>query len=721
MSKHKRTTLIVFIAALIFFPAAAYAAPDNSMVHKMMILVFQLTLILFAAKYMGKLFRRIHLPGVIGELFAGIIIGPYLLGRISLPGLPHGLFGSFLMTNPEASLPISPELYAFSVIASILLLFMVGLETDIDLFLRFTLPSIVIGGFGVAVSFSIGAGMASLFLKVPFMHPQALFLGVISTATSVGITARILSTRKKINSPEGVTILGSAVIDDVLGIILLAIIIGIASAKDGSLQWSFIGGTVLKALGVWLVFTVLGLVFARYISRFLKTFKKQSTVGIMSFGLALLLAGIFESAGLAMIIGAYVMGLSLSKTDLSYVIQESLQNIYEFFIPIFFCISGMFVNLRVFNTWEVVIFGLVYTLGAYISKILGCGIPSRFFKFNALGATRIGIGMAPRGEVALIIIGIGLSYGILSEEITGIAILMILVTSLLAPVQLDKLMRKKQSGMKKGVVIDEHIQTDYSFPSEEICELVSAKLVRYFQEEGFYINLIEGEEHIYHIRRQNTFLSFRFSERTVSFFSKKEDIPYVKNIMYETLLNLHQTIDKLRSLAKPQELKKDLERNTVSTGEKDSKLRMPLDKILHPESIIMHMKSDKKEDIIRKLVDKLDENDLLIDRDETLKAILDREAAMSTGMQFGVALPHGKTDAVKRMTMAVGLKPEGMDFQSLDGKISKVFILVVSRKQPAEPHIQLLSEIGKKLHSEEAVNKLLQCKNKEEVRDFFVK
>ncbi|MDZ7822011.1 MAG: cation:proton antiporter [Candidatus Marinimicrobia bacterium] len=518
---------------------------------------------------------------------------------------------------------------------------------------------------------------------------------MISTATSVGITARILSARKKINSPEGVTILGSAVIDDVLGIILLAIVVGIASGQNGSLEWSKIGLIVLKALGVWVSFTVLGLVFARYISRFLKTFRRQSTVGIMSFGLALLLAGIFESAGLAMIIGAYVMGLSLSKTDLSYVIQESLHNIYEFFVPIFFCISGMFVNVRVFNNVEIILFGIVYTLGAYLSKLLGCGIPSRFFKFNGLGATRIGVGMAPRGEVALIIIGIGLSYGVLSEEITGIAILMILVTSLLAPVQLDRLVRKKKSGMKKGVVIDEHIQTDYSFPSEEICELVSSKLVRYFQEEGFYINLIEGDEHIYHIRRQNTFLSFRFSERTISFFTQKEDIPYVKNIMYETLLNLHQTIEKLKSMAKPRELKKDLERDILSAEEKDSKLRLPLEKILHPDCILMDINADKKEDIIRELVDKLHENELLIDRDATLKAVLDRENAMSTGMQFGVALPHGKTDAVKRMTMAVGLKPGGVDFQSLDGKPSKVFVLVVSRKQAAEPHIQLLSEIGK--------------------------
>ena len=709
-----------YLFVLLFLPLGLHAAGDNTLIHHMLLLVFQLTIILFAAKYMGKLFRYLRLPGVIGELFAGVLIGPYLLGGIGLPGFPNGLFGHYLHLNPGAALPISPELYGFSVVASILLLFMVGLETDIDLFLRFTLPSIVIGGLGVAASFATGAGLGSVFLQTSFMNPQALFLGVISTATSVGITARILSSRKKINSPEGVTILGSAVIDDVLGIILLAVVIGIATAQQGAFEWSQVGMVALKALAVWLVFTALGLIFARYISRFLKTFKKQSTVGIMSFGLAMLLAGIFESAGLAMIIGAYVMGLSLSKTDLSYVIQESLNNIYEFFIPIFFCVSGMFVNVRVFDSWHVVLFGLVYTVGAYVSKMLGCGLPAFFFKFNRTGALRIGTGMTPRGEVALIIIGIGLSYGVFTEETTGVAILMILVTSLLSPVQLDRLMRKKRSGVRESVQIDEHIQTDYSFPSVEICEMVSSRLVRYFREEGFYINLIEGDEHLYHIRRHDTFLSFHFAEKTISFFSKKGDIPYVKNIMYETLLELHQTIEKLKALAKPRELKKDLETREPGTEEKKNKMRLSLEKILHPDSIIMHLDAEKKEDIIRALVDKLDDIQMLTDRDEALKAILEREKAMSTGMQFGVALPHGKTDAVRRMTMAVGLKPGGVDFQSLDGKPSKVFVLVVSRKQAAEPHIQLLSEIGKKLHSEEAVDKLLKCKNKEEVRNFFI-
>ncbi|MCD6336993.1 MAG: cation:proton antiporter [Candidatus Marinimicrobia bacterium] len=545
----KNTLPILFILLLI--PQLVFAADENSMVEKMMLLVFQLALILFATKYMGKLFNHFHFPSVIGELFAGILIGPFLLGKIPLPGLPHGLFGNFLFNNPAATFPVSNELYAFSVVASILLLFMVGLETDLNLFLRYSFPSIVIGGMGVLFSFVAGTGIAAFFLKESFMHSQALFLGVIATATSVGITARILSSRKKTNSPEGVTILGAAIIDDVLGIILLAIVIGITESKLGLMDWVHIGHISLKALSVLLIFTVLGLVFTKQISRYLKTFKKASSIGIMAFGLALLFAGIFESAGLAMIIGAYVMGLSLSKTDLSYVIQESLHNVYEFFIPIFFCISGMFVDFSVFNNWRILLFAVVYALTAYFSKVLGCGIPARFFKFNNTGAIRIGIGMVPRGEVALIIIGIGLSHGILNEELTGVAIFMILITAILAPMQLDYLMKKKQSGLEKGLMVDEHIQTDYSFPSAAITELVSNKLISYFQNEGFFINIIEGDNHIYHVRRLNTFLTFQYIKKTISFSTHSDDIPYVKNIMYETLLELNQTIEKLKGEVKP--------------------------------------------------------------------------------------------------------------------------------------------------------------------------
>ncbi len=134
----------------------------------------------------------------------------------------------------------------------------------------------------------------------------------------------------------------------------------------------------------------------------------------------------------------------------------------------------------------------------------------------------------------------------------------------------------------------------------------------------------------------------------------------------------------------------------MKTSSGNGKTNFPLDKVLDVNCIIMNLKADSKEDIISSLVDILNNNNSLLDAEEVKQAVLERENAMSTGMQYGVALPHGKTDAVKKITMAVGLKPEGIDFKSLDGKPSKAFILVVSRKKTAEPHIQLLSEIREK-------------------------
>lgn len=718
MKHFQKKIIILFLVSL--SPILAFASGnDSTMVRQMVLLVLQLAVILFAAKYMGKLFERFRFPSVIGELFAGILIGPFLLGKIALPGLPYGLFGEFIYLNPGAALPVSNELYALSVIASILLLFMAGLETNLSLFLRYSFPSVVIGGSGVIFSFLVGTAVASYFLGVPFMHPQALFLGVASTATSVGITARILSSRKKINSPEGVTILGSAVIDDVLGIIMLAIVISISASKSGMMNWAHIGYTSIKTLSIWLIFTALGLIFSKQISRYLKTFKKSSSIGVMAFGLALLFAGIFESAGLAMIIGGYIMGLSLSNTDLSYVIQESLHNIYKFFVPIFFCVSGMLVDFSVFLNSKILLFAFVYTITAYLVKIFACALPARLFKFNHTGASRIGVGMVPRGEVALIIVGIGLSHGILNDELIGVAITMVLITSVLAPIQLDQLLKKKRSGVMKGVIVEEHIQTDYPFPSNAIRELVSNQLISYFRDEDFFINIIEGENHIYHVRRQNTFFAFKYLDNTISFLTNENDIPYIKNIMYETLLDLNQTMEKLKDIIKPEELKKVLK--TSSTQVETKKSNFQFAKILNKNCIITHLDANSKEEIIHSLVNLLNENNYLINEKDVFNSVLERENKMSTGLQNGIALPHGKTDAVKKMTMAVGLKPEGIDFQSLDSKPSKVFILVVSRKNTAEPHIQLLSEIGKKLHTEEAVNRLLKCENKEEIYNFFVK
>ncbi|MDR2491827.1 MAG: cation:proton antiporter, partial [Spirochaetaceae bacterium] len=431
------------------------------------VLALQIGVILFAVRFGAALAHKIGIPSVLGELFAGLVIGPFALGGIVLPGLPDGLFPA---VAGSGGLSIGPELYAFSSIGSIILLFASGLETDIALFLRYSVAGGVIGICGVVFSFVTGGLVGSLFLDAPFTDPRCLFFGVLSTATSVGITARILSNHKKMGSAEGVTILASAVFDDVLGIIVLAIVLGMVAAVEGrgNLEGSSILAIAGRAFAIWLGFTALGLVFSKKIARFLKMFKSSYDFSILAFALALLLAGLFEKQGLAMIIGAYIAGLSLSKTDIAALIQERIHGLYEFFVPVFFAVMGMMVNVHEIFSKPVLIFGGVYTVTAILAKVAGCGLPALALGFNVKGALRIGVGMVPRGEVALIIAGIGLASGLLTNQFFSVIILMTLITTLLAPALLDLVLNIPGAGTKTARGEEDSVSAVWNFESDEI-------------------------------------------------------------------------------------------------------------------------------------------------------------------------------------------------------------------------------------------------------------
>ena len=220
-------------------------------------------------------------------------------------------------------------------------------------------------------------------------------------------------------------------------------------ARSGTVEWRQISMIALKAIGIWLIFTALGLRYAHLISKWLKKIKNKEMITIISFALTLLLAGIFEKSGLAMIIGAYVMGLSLSKTDISFIIQERLEMLQKFFVPIFFCVMGMLINLEKIASPNILVFGLIYAVFAILSKLVGCGLPALFLNFNLRGALRIGVGMVPRGEVALIIAGISLSSGLINDEVFTIILIMTFITMLITPPVLDKLLKSPKPVLRK--------------------------------------------------------------------------------------------------------------------------------------------------------------------------------------------------------------------------------------------------------------------------------
>lgn len=703
-----------FIAVMIFLINGSLFCSQNGeveVIHLMTSFVFHLGMIIFAARGFGLLFEKMNLPTTLGELTAGIIIGPYMLGKIPLPfiGFPEGFF-----PLNEGSIPISSEIYGVSVIASIMLLFIAGLETDINLLKKYSITGSIVGFGGLIGTFFPGVIAGMYLFDLHFMDPKCLFLGVISTATSVGLTARILSKKKYMESPEGVTILSAAIIDDVLGIILLAVIIGISTVVTvgGSIDWFEIGVISLKAVLVWIGFTVSGLLLSNRISKFLKIFKDKYTFTVLSFGLALFLAGIFESAGLAMIIGAYVMGLTLSNTDINYVIQDTIHPLKVFFVPIFFTVMGMLVNISAIDS-KMLYIGIIYGVVAILGKILGCGIPALFTGFNKLGSLRIGLGMVPRGEVGFIIAGIGLSNSFIDSEIYGIVILMILMSILIPPPFLNMVLNTKKRGTVKEVTSLENETYTLDMESEERTDFFESYIILYFDNEGFFINKMTLDHDIYHIRKDDIFVKIDQFPTKMVFTTKPEDMSFVRTMVVESFVKLKYNLDKLKDMADP-----DLLRQT-SIPDMKARVNIDISKILDPNCIELDLKGNLKREVVSELVTLLERHGKIKNKEDIFNEVMERESVISTGMQNGLAIPHARTEGVEQVQIAIGFKREGIDFDSIDGLPVKIIILIVSSTKKNDPHIRVLAAISTYLHKKEFIEKLLDCKSQGDVWEFF--
>jgi Kef-type K+ transport system membrane component KefB len=525
------------------------------MTHEMTLLVLQLAVILITAKLLGFLFERfLRQPRVLGELAAGMIIGPYALGSLTLPVLNQPLF-----ELAPGTIPVTPELYGFAIVASIVLLFLAGLETDLPTFLRFAGVGTVVGLGGVVASFALGAFGAWAFLPgvTTMLDPAALFLGTLSTATSVGITARILSEQRKMSSPEGVTILAAAVLDDVVGIILVAVVVGIARSGGGNagVDWGAVGVIAARAFAFWLGFTIVGIVVAPRLTRGLKRFHSLEMVSGVAFGLALLLSGLSEMAGLAMIIGAYVTGLALSQTDVAHEIREQMQGVYNFLVPIFFCVMGMLVNFAALGS--VFVFGLLFTLLAIVGKFVGTGVPALLSGFTLRGALRIGAGMQPRGEVTLIVAGIGLSAGAIGQDLFGVAIMTLLISTVFAPPLLVAVFqggsgyrRETKAGVTKGPVV----QIRLPLPGVLTADFLRSRIIAAFRSEEFFVNRIDFVKRIYRIRQDEISLTLRQEDATIEVTTSPEHEQFVRLLILEEMVDLTDLMESLKKVQNPETL-----------------------------------------------------------------------------------------------------------------------------------------------------------------------
>lgn len=365
--------------------------------------ILKLAIVLIAAQIGSYVCRKLKQPTVLGQLLAGVLIGPSVLG---------------LLNTEETFLHISE-------IGVIFLMFLAGLETDINDLIESGKTSTLIALGGVVVPLFLGVGTAMLFGRT---FIEGLFIGIILTATSVSISVETLREIDKLRTKQGIAILGAAVIDDVLGIVLLSLVTGFV--KPGAIDSFFM--VLLKIIVFFILSFVIGFIVIRIAKGLFKTKDIQARATGIGLIFCLLMAFVSEELGVAAITGSYVAGIILSSTPYRHKVSQGVQELsYLFFIPIFFVVTGMKVDVsNLLNDW---MFGVALLVGAIIGKIVGCGFVARLVGFTKRQATQIGIGMVPRGEVVLIIANIGSKLGVVPDSVFASMILMILATAIFTP------------------------------------------------------------------------------------------------------------------------------------------------------------------------------------------------------------------------------------------------------------------------------------------------
>ncbi len=375
----------------------------------------QLLLFLFVifvtAKMLGEIFERLNLPAVPGEILAGVALGPYALGWI----------------------PPSDTLRSVAQIGAIFVLFSAGLETSARELIRVSRKALLVSVAGVVVPFVLGFAYMKLRGDTTV---EAVFIASARVATSIGITARALADMNVLSTRTAKIILGAAVFDDVLGMLVLAVVAGAASGTG--VQWLHLGVLIAEAVAFALFMMFVAPKIVHQLHPRMEQLSTQNASLVVALAICLLLSWLAAKIGMAAIVGAFFAGLMFADYAPRWNLVPRVGGITAFLAPFFFFDIGSQLNTRLL-TGNLLTMAIVISVLAVISKLIGCGLP--LLREGWLMVFRVGVGMMPRGEVALIVALVGLQSKILSQSAYGIIVLMTVVTTILAPPILRYLFR----------------------------------------------------------------------------------------------------------------------------------------------------------------------------------------------------------------------------------------------------------------------------------------
>jgi Kef-type K+ transport system membrane component KefB len=400
------------------------AVESISLLH----IIITLSILLFAAKLFAELFHRIKMPVVLGELLAGIIVGPYALGGI----IP--------IYNGEPLVVLDETIRHIGEISAIVILFIAGLEITPREFLKGGAASFTVGSLGVIVPFFVGYYVFTTIIGLEAI--QSMLIATALTATSIAISIQVLTELGKMKSKESRLILGAAIVDDILAIAALSVVT--TMVQTGNITPNLIDITflILKILGLFAVVLVGAILIVPRILHVERLWRSEGSVEGITTAVFFGAAGIAAIVGLSPIVGAFSIGMAVASTRVIKQIEEYVSKLGIIFAPLFFAIIGAQVDLRGINLNVLYLAGVIIAT-AIITKLVGCGLPAMIFlQGNKSRAMKVGIGMISRGEVGLIVAGVGVSAGALTTDIYTSVIIMVAITTIITPIWLKMAYRK---------------------------------------------------------------------------------------------------------------------------------------------------------------------------------------------------------------------------------------------------------------------------------------
>jgi Na+:H+ antiporter len=390
--------------------------------------IISLAILLFTAKIFAEIFHRLKLPAVLGELLAGIVVGPFALG-------------TFVSFDGKPIVALDETIRSIGELSAIVILFIAGLEITPREFLRGGAAAFTVGSLGVVIPFFVGYYVFSAFGIAAL---ESMLIATALTATSIAISIQVLSELGKMQSREARLILGAAIVDDILAIAVLSVVTTMVQTGNTTPEITSIIFLILKILGLFTALLVGAIFLVPRLLHIENLWKSRGSVeGIVTasfFGAA----GIAAFVGLSPIVGAFAVGMAVASTRVINRVSEYVDKLEIIFAPLFFAIIGTQVDLRGINL-DVLLLAAVIVVIAIVTKLIGCGLPAILFLKDKSKAMKVGIGMISRGEVGLIVAGVGVSSRVLTTDVYTAIIIMVALTTLVTPIWLKKAYEKERT------------------------------------------------------------------------------------------------------------------------------------------------------------------------------------------------------------------------------------------------------------------------------------